>query len=392
DVKLPNFIGLNYNELKKNSDYQFKWEVEEVFDSDFGSGVIVDQTPSENMIIKSTGAVKLKVSKGIESVTVPQIKGLPWREAFQLLQERKLVVSLVLQANDSVSEGQAYMTSPESGTKLDAGSVVTLYINPTAGGSGVATYMVDVVGMTLNDAKQVLLYNRIHIKEVIYENNEMEKGRIFEQDIQPRALVPFSDGVTLKVSDGSPDKPFEWSAKLPFSVDGNTSYSCTAVLNGEQFFSKTIKDGPKSQKFELVGSGEGTLIVYVNGQVLYELRFLFDDGSKHLVVDNSGSFQMSKPSGVDKSELNIAITSAQNLLARIGGDITVTDSPTVTGYYITNGDKSNIDSALAAAISARDDSSASQSAINSATNALKNAINGLPRSYTAPPEEEDDGG
>ena len=379
DVKLPNFIGMNVNDVKKNADYQFKWEIEEVFDTNYGKGIVIAQTPAENMVIKTTGTVKLKVSKGIETVTVPQTKGLPWKDAVQLLQERKLVVSLVLLANDSVGEGQAYMTSPESGTSLDAGSIVTLYINPTAGGSGGESYMVNVVGMTVNDARIVLQYNNIRVKEIIYEHNEMEKGRIFEQDIPPRGLVPTSSGVILKVSEGSPDKPFEWTAALPYSDEGNSTYFVTATINGEQFYSQTVNNGPISQKFEFAGSGEGTLVVYINGKVLYELRFLYEDGSSHLMVDNRAAFQMTKPSSTDKSELISTINDAQSLLGRIGVNIALAEPPyTVTGDYITAAQQSAINNALSSAIAVRDDPAASQGTINSATSALKGALSGVP--------------
>ena len=393
DAKLPNFIGKNINDVKKNSEYQFNWEIEEVFDTQFGKGVIIAQTPAENMIIKSTGTVKLKVSKGIEEVTIPQVKGLPWKDAVQLLQERKLVVSLMLQANDAVSEGQAYMTSPESGTKHNAGTIVTLYINPTAGGGGAEVYMADVVGMTLADARTVLSYNHIRVKEVIYENNnEVEKGRIFEQDIPPRALIPISsEGVILKISEGSPDKVFKWSAKLPYSVDGNTTYTVTATIHGDEFYKSTVNNGPKSQKFELLGSGEDTLIVYVNGQKLYELRFLYENGETHLIADNSGKFQMSKPSEVNKDELLNTIQNAQNLLART--DIVYANPPyTASGLYITPSQKADIENALSNAIQVYDNTAANNDAVNNATKNLKDAMKNLPLDFTyEDPGDGDDG-
>ena len=376
DVKLPSFIGMNINDIKKNAEYQFKWDIEEVYDTKVGLGVVIDQTPSESMTIKANGTVKLKVSKGIESVTVPQVKGLPWSDAAQLLRERKLVVSLVLQANDSVSEGQAYMTDPESGTKLDAGSLVTLYFNPTTGGSTGETYMVEVVGMTLTDASKVLQFNRIRIKEIIYAPSDAEKGRVIGQDIPGRTLVPISGGVTLTVSEGSPDKPFDWSCKLPYSVGGDTSYELKVVLNGNEIYVTTIKDGPTNQDFNLSGTGEGVLVVLVNGSVLYELRFQFETGERLLMQDNSGSFVMNKPAAVDKTDLNNAIAEAQGLVSGI-----VIDVPTEACNYITNAEKAAIDAALAAAVAVRDNPEATQETVNNARNALRAVMNDLPHHY-----------
>ena len=297
DVTLPRFVGKNINEVTRSSEYDFRWDIEETFssDPDHGVGIIIAQTPEENMVIKSNGIVKLKVSKGIERVTVPQTKGLPMRDAIKLLQERKLVVTLVLQADSSVGEGQAYRTSPESGETMDAGSIITLYINPTGVG-GYDAYMPEVVGMPIADARAVLEANRIRIKEIIYEESEEERGRVISQDIAKNALVPYDVGVTLRVSEGRTEQPFSWTAHLPYSrIGGPRSYTVTAVLNGEEIHSQHVDNGPTNLNFDLSGKGEAVLAVFIDGQLLYELRFNFDDGSSTMATDNRNSFQMSAP-------------------------------------------------------------------------------------------------
>ena len=374
DVKVPDFVGLNVNDVKKDAKYAFKWEIEEVFDSNFGKGVVIAQTPTENMIIKETGTIKLKVSKGTEMVAVPDVKGYSMKDAIKRLQDKRLVVSLVLVADDSVKEGYAYKTSPDTGTTIEAGQVVTLYINPTAGGSGMVSYMPNVVGMTLVDARVVLSYNRIRVKEIIYEKSNEERGRIIEQDIRPGVLVEFSQSVTLKVSEGPSEQPFSWTAKLPYSVGGNNHYNMRAILNGEQICSETIKNGPKSYSFDLMGSGEATLAIYVDGQIIYELKFNFDDGSYKLKVDNSASFQMSKPAEVDKGNLGTLIGKAKGLLDL--PDETATLSP--GDHYVPSSSRPALQSAHDAAKTVYNNSGASQSDVDAAVAALEAAMSGLP--------------
>jgi len=376
DVSVPHLIGMNVNDVKRNADYQFKWDIEEVFNSEYGEGVIFAQTPVESMIIKSTGTIKLRVSKGTEIVSVPQIKGLPMRDAINLLQERGLVVTLMILADSSVGEGQAYRTSPENGEAVKAGSVITLYINPFSGGGGGSTLMPDVVGMMLPEASAHLMINRIKVKDVIYEENEAEKGRVIAQDIQKGAQVPFGhEGVILKVSEGPNEKEFSWTAQLPYSVGGNTSYSLKASINGEQVYSGTVKKGPAKHTFEMIGKGDAVLVVYVDGQVIYELRFNFDDGSSKLVVDNRGSFQMTAPETptVNKDALQNAINTANARLSEVS--ISADGSDLSPGEkYVTSAEYSAFENQRNAAQAVLNNSSASQGEVNSATSTLNAAI------------------
>ncbi|MCL2538915.1 MAG: Stk1 family PASTA domain-containing Ser/Thr kinase [Oscillospiraceae bacterium] len=377
DVPVPRLIGKNINDVKKNAEYNFKWDIEEVFNSEYGTGVIFAQTPVENMIIKSTGTVKLMVSKGTEIVSVPQIKGLPMKDAIKLLQERGLVVTLMLLADSSVGEGQAYRTSPENGESVKAGSVITLYINPSTGGSMMDVIMPEVVGMMLPEASALLMVNRIKVKDVIYEENEAEKGRVIAQDILKGAIVPFGhDGVILKVSEGPSEKQFSWTAQLPYAVGGETTYRATATLNGEQIFSSNIKKGPTKHTFDMLGKGEATLIVYVSGQVIYELRFNFDDGTSKLVVDNRGNFQMTatEPSQpVDKNNLQTAINMAETRLTTI--HISVDGSDLSPGEkWVTQAEHDALKAQRQAAQAVYDNSSATQQEVNSAASSLNSAI------------------
>ena len=379
DVAVPKLIGQNINEIKRNADYSFKWDIEEVFNSEYGQGVVFAQTPVENMIIKSTGTIKLKVSKGTEIVPIPQVKGMPMQDAVKMLRDRGLVVTVELLTNSSVEEGQAYKTSPEAGEPVKAGSVVTLYINPSRGGSTISSIMPNVVGMTLPDAEILLRVNNIRIKDIVYEENAAEKGRVFAQDIQPDSMVQYeSEGVILRVSEGPSEQPFSWTANLPYSVGSNTTYTLTATLNGQEIYSGSVKNGPKKHTFDMLGKGESTLVVRVNGQIIYELKFNFDDGSKELVVDNRKDFQMTKPETpppeeVNKGALQSALNEADSLLS--------TTKKADDESELESGDKWVTTAEYNALKSVRDDAKkvydkakASQSEVDAAVTALNSAI------------------
>ena len=386
DVSLPSFIGMNINEVRKNSDLSFKWEIEEEYNSVYGTGVIFDQTPVEKMVIKSGGTVKLKVSKGVEMVSIPMIKGMPMSDAVSLLRDKNLVVSVMLESDESVAEGQAFRTSPENGETVPAGSLVTLYINPALGGGSGNAYMPDVVGMPVTDARAKLAANRIKIKEIIYEESDVAKGIVFSQDMPKNHLVPYGAGVTLKVSEGPSERPFSWKASLPYSVGGNTTYNVEVKLNGQSAHSTSVSKGPTSKTFDFVGKGEATITVFVNGKLLYEVRINFDDGSSKVVTDNKGNFEMHKPDGgnnggggggegetVNKDALNNAISAATSLM----GSVTVTEDgsglPAGT-KWMKPGDFSALENARNNGQAVSSNSSASQSEVDNATSAINSAM------------------
>ncbi len=372
DVILPDFKQQNINDVQGNKDYKFKFEIIEEFDEEFGPGVIISQTPAENMKVKSTGTVKLTVSKGKQIVTIPQVKGLTMQEAIKKLQEQKLIVTLELKADDSVSPGLAYRTSPEMGEKVEAGSKITLYMNPKPGSGSSSTYMPNVVGTSMNDAMTILAINRIKARFEKVQD-AAPKGTVIKQSVAPETLIAFNTEVILTVSDGPGFKPFAWNASLPYSVNNDLRYTVTVSLNGNEVHSQVISAGPVSLPINLDISEDSAVVVNINGRKIYEVHIKYEDMSSSLVFDGSSSFQMSKPSTptVNKSDLNAKISAANGLLGDSGIHVQENGDGLSPGdRWWTAATKSALSAAVTAGQGVAGNNNATQAEVDAAASAI----------------------
>ena len=128
-VPAPALVGLSQREAlaELRANELTIGKVNEVF-SDKPFGLVLDQSPAADILLRKGGAVQLTVSRGIEQTIVPvEVIGQSRDEAEVLLTERKLRVVVVMR-DGNIPEGTVLATSPQPGTQVAAGSEVTLTV------------------------------------------------------------------------------------------------------------------------------------------------------------------------------------------------------------------------------------------------------------------------
>ena len=84
-VKMEKVVGLTQEEAKSKLEaLGLKVSIEEVYDNKVEAGYVVEQSVKENEEIDAGETINLKVSKGIEKVTVPDLLGKTEDEAKEL--------------------------------------------------------------------------------------------------------------------------------------------------------------------------------------------------------------------------------------------------------------------------------------------------------------------
>ena len=128
-IPAPALVGLSQREAlaELRANELTIGKVNEVF-SDKPFGLVLDQSPAADILLRKGGAVQLTVSRGIEQTIVPvEVIGQSRDEAEVLLTERKLRVVVVMR-DGNIPEGTVLATSPQPGTQVAAGSEVTLTV------------------------------------------------------------------------------------------------------------------------------------------------------------------------------------------------------------------------------------------------------------------------
>ena len=128
---VPNFIGMDYTQVQNNREYtsMYLFYVTEEYSDTAPAGQIIQQEPSADTVLKAGETIRLVVSKGPQMAEMPNIIGFTQDSAVKELEARGRVASCFMVVNDgSYASGCVVRTSEEPGTKVEVGTVITVYI------------------------------------------------------------------------------------------------------------------------------------------------------------------------------------------------------------------------------------------------------------------------
>ena len=104
----------------------FKVKTTEAFNDTVKKGVVISQNPTANVFVNAGSQISIVVSKGVETVTVPDVTGKGEAEATSQLEALGLVVTVNYQI--SPDEGFVLTQDPLPGAVLKRGDGVTIWV------------------------------------------------------------------------------------------------------------------------------------------------------------------------------------------------------------------------------------------------------------------------
>lgn len=121
-VKVPDFRGLNYNNIKSNMDYTnaFFFETEYQDSDTQGKDVVLSQNIAYGTEVPKGSTIKLVLSSGNEEITLPDFKGQNYATVKLKLEEMGFQCRAIVEKNDdSERAGKVaeMLTTPEKGYK-----------------------------------------------------------------------------------------------------------------------------------------------------------------------------------------------------------------------------------------------------------------------------------
>ena len=129
--KMPNLIGLTYEESKEAYSCIFDIIVEEeVYSFYYPEGIIIEQNPMEGSeYLVGDTTVKCKISKGPRIVTVPNVIGLDFEDAKEFLESSGFTVGFVSEYSDDVPKGKVIATDPPEFERVVYSSAVKVTVS-----------------------------------------------------------------------------------------------------------------------------------------------------------------------------------------------------------------------------------------------------------------------
>lgn len=131
EYSVPYFVSKNYTEIACSDYYKtrFKFVPEYVFDDTVENGYIISQDIAPQTMVKAGTEIRLKVSKGLEKVTLPNVIGWDYEDAYEHLTSLGFVVTKTENANDgSHTEGEVIAMNKTPEIQYDMGEKITLRI------------------------------------------------------------------------------------------------------------------------------------------------------------------------------------------------------------------------------------------------------------------------
>jgi eukaryotic-like serine/threonine-protein kinase len=135
----------------------------------------------------------------VETIAVPYVVGQPFDQADAALRAEGFEVERVDEVSADVPANNVISQDPAPPDEAEEGSTVTLTVST----GPEAVQVPDVRNMTQQEATAALSDLGLNANVVPEENNEVEEGRVFEQDPAAGAEAAPGSQVTIKVSSGS---------------------------------------------------------------------------------------------------------------------------------------------------------------------------------------------
>lgn len=222
---IPSLVGETYTEWLgeelKNDGYTLS--VEYAYYRDEEKDKIMSQEPvanSERKISENGVPLKIYVNSGSSDIILDDYCITDERQARFKLDSVGLKAETVEEYSDTVIAGYVIRTSPVSGTILQPGDTVTLYVSK--GQEKNTVKMPDIIGMTVSQAERELIRKGISIGQKTYApSSEYPDGTVIGSSISPDTLVtPKFTSVDLVISKTEViEQPVEAMTQEPENIE-----------------------------------------------------------------------------------------------------------------------------------------------------------------------------
>lgn len=200
-LEAPDLKSLSINEasiLIRNSNLKIRKMGEEY--SELEKGKIYSQLPLAGKSIKKERLIKVWVSKGKNSVTVPNFNGLDVLEAKVLAEQKGFKIKNIAYTPDQPKRNTVLATEPVAGSIMANKKEISFLVS--SGQVNDYVRMPDIIGLALEDAKEVLQNLQIYISDVEYMASDfLDSGIVVDVNISVNERVKKGSSVEIVITE-----------------------------------------------------------------------------------------------------------------------------------------------------------------------------------------------
>ena len=219
-ITIPDVSGMSEDEAQRALEDQGFENIrsEYSYSDSVSEGDVIETTPSANTQASKDTKIVMKVSKGAEKKTVPNVIGKNDQDAQNAITSAGLTVTVTYDYNDSVEEGKVVSQTLNAGKKVAAGTNVGITVS--RGQEPPEKVQVPpVTSSSLDNAKQLIKSAGLSVGSIDYRTDDsIPSGCIISCDPGDGTEVEEGTTVNLVVSQGPASTPSD-------SSNGNSSDS-----------------------------------------------------------------------------------------------------------------------------------------------------------------------
>jgi serine/threonine-protein kinase len=166
-------------------------EIKRAYSDTVKKGLVISTNPVAGQKLKRNEAVGLVISRGVQSVPVPNVVGKKIDEARQILAEASLGAKIVEKNNDTIPAGEVISQKPDKG-KAPKNSDIALVVSKGPPPVPVP----DVVGKHLDEARAILTAAGFEVRDF---NLPGGPDQVLDQSPNGGGTAPKGSRVTLSV-------------------------------------------------------------------------------------------------------------------------------------------------------------------------------------------------
>ncbi len=204
EIEVPNFVGEYLDDIDPDDYPDLDVDVKDVtyeFSDEYEEGIVIEQSPGAEKMVKRGRRIKLTVSKGPEQQEMPVLEKMTKAEAEKALNKLDLELKITFkdESSDEIEQNCVIRTEPAAGEMLGRGQEVTLYISLGD------NKMPDLKNDTKSNAEARLKALNLNLKIVFMEeeSDDVEEGNVIRTVPAAGSQLSKGDTVTIYISLGN---------------------------------------------------------------------------------------------------------------------------------------------------------------------------------------------
>lgn len=183
-ISTPSIIGLKIRDAEKIAEDKglLVKVTKSDFSKDFPIDYIISQDPSPYVLVKKGRIINVVISSGPPKVLVPDLIGMNFKEAQEIIYENKLLLGKIEEILDpNVGVGIIIEQSPSPKTYVEEDTKIDLKIS-----KGVLGQIPSLIGLSVDEAKSLIVTSGYNVGKVINKSNPAyPSGIVWNQDPAP---------------------------------------------------------------------------------------------------------------------------------------------------------------------------------------------------------------